>query len=124
MGQRVSFVLDTNIVIYELSDKLTQPLPVGPYAVSVISEMELLSYPDLDQNEEREIRRFLTGVVVVDLTPHIQAVAIQLRRLYRLRLPDAIVAATSVSLGEELLTSDRRLARTPSLRCRLITIET
>jgi predicted nucleic acid-binding protein len=120
----VTHVLDTNIVIYKLSGHLTQPLPAGPYAVSVITEMELLSYPDLNVNEEREIRRFLSGVVVVALTPHIQTVAIQLRRLYRLRLPDAIVAATSISLGVDLLTSDRRLANTPSLQSRLIAINT
>ena len=103
--------------IYELSDQLTQPLSAGPYSVSVITEMELLLYPSLDTNEEREIRRFLSGVALIDLTPHIQAVAIQLRRLYGLKLPDAIVAATSVSLNVELLTSDRRLANTPGLRC-------
>lgn len=118
----MNVVLDTNVVIYKLSGRLTQPLPAGPYAVSVISEMELLSYPDVDANEEREIRRFPSGVVVVDLTPHIQAVAIQLRRLYRLKLPDAVVAATSVSLGIDLVTSDRRLARTPGLRCQIVTI--
>lgn len=120
----MSVVIDTNVVIYKLAGHLTQPLPSGPYSVSVITEMELLSYPKLGENEEREIRRFLSGVVVVDLTPHVQAVAIQLRRLYRLKLPDAIVAATSISLGVELLTSDRRLANTPSLQSRLIAIKT
>jgi predicted nucleic acid-binding protein len=120
----MTVVLDTNVVIYELEDKLTQPLPAGPYAVSVMTEMELLSYPDLGVNEEREIRRFLAAVEVVDLTPHIQAVAIQMRRLYRVKLPDAIVAATATSLGVDLLTSDRRLANTPGLRCQVVAVKT
>jgi len=87
-----------------------------------MTEMELLSYPDLAVTEEQEIRRFLAGVVVVDLTPHIQALAIQLRRLHRVKLPDAIVAATAISLGVDLLTSDRRLARTPGLQCQVVSI--
>ena len=119
----MTLVLDTNVVIYELEGRLTQPLPAGPYAVSVITEMELLSYPDLDVSDEQAIRRFLTGVAIVDLTPNIQAVAIQLRRLYRVKLPDAIVAATAVSLGVDLLTSDQRLARTPGLQCQVVAIK-
>lgn len=119
----MNVVLGSNVVIYKLSGRLAQSLPAGPYAISVITQMELLAYPDLNVNEEQEIRQFVAGVVVIDLTPHIQAVAIQLRRLYRLKLPDAIVAATAVSLGVDLLTSDRRLARTPSLRCQIVAVK-
>jgi len=119
----VTVVLDTNVVIYELEDKLAQPLPAGPYAVSVITEMELLSFLDLTTSEEAEIRRFLSGVNVIELTPHIQAIAVQLRRLYRTRLPDAIVAATAISLGVDLLTSDVRLSRTPGLRSQVVALK-
>ncbi|MBA2775341.1 MAG: type II toxin-antitoxin system VapC family toxin [Chloroflexia bacterium] len=118
----MSVVLDTNIVIYELAGRFVQPLPAGPYVVSIITEIELLSYQSLDESEEREIRSFLDGVAVIGLTPEIRAETITLRRLQRLKLPDAIVAATSISLGIELLTSDRRLARTPGLQCQVVSI--
>jgi hypothetical protein len=41
-------VLDTNAILYLLGGKLVQPLGPALYFVSVISEMELLSYPSLD----------------------------------------------------------------------------
>lgn len=40
-------LLDTNIVLYFLGGKLANPLPSGQYFVSVITEIELLSYPSL-----------------------------------------------------------------------------
>lgn len=35
--------LDTNVVIYLQKGVLLEPLPVSPYAMSVITEMELRS---------------------------------------------------------------------------------
>lgn len=45
-------LLDTNVVLYLLGGRLANPLPSGQYFVSVITEIELLSYPSL--NSERE----------------------------------------------------------------------
>lgn len=36
-------LLDTNVVLYFLGGRLTNPLPSGQYFVSVITEIELLS---------------------------------------------------------------------------------
>ncbi len=41
------FLLDTNIVLYFLGGPLVNPLPSGQYFISVITEIELLSYPSL-----------------------------------------------------------------------------
>jgi len=43
----VNKVLDTNAILYFLGGKVAQPLAPGRYFVSVISEMELLSYPSV-----------------------------------------------------------------------------
>ena len=45
-------VLDTNAILYLLGGKLAQPLPAGQYVISVISEMELLSYPLLEASAQ------------------------------------------------------------------------
>lgn len=42
-------VLDTNAVLYLLGGRLAEPLPEGRYFASVMTEMELLSYPLLDE---------------------------------------------------------------------------
>lgn len=43
----VRWVLDTNVVIYLLENRLADPLPDGEYFASVITEMELLCHPAL-----------------------------------------------------------------------------
>ncbi len=120
----MSVVLDTNTAMYFLGGKLAQPLPDDDYIVSVITQIELLSYPLLSPDEERQVLEFLTTVVVIELTAEIRDAAIQLRRDYRLKLPDAIIAGTAMSRGVVLLTNDRRLANTPGLRANLTAIKT
>lgn len=116
-------VLDTNAILYLLGGKLAQALPVGEYFISVISEMELLSYPVLDESEQSKIRNFLSAVTVVDLTEEVKTVAIGLRRQHLLKLPDAIVAATALSLGAQLVTNDAKLLRVPGLSSQRIKLK-
>ncbi|MEQ9669970.1 type II toxin-antitoxin system VapC family toxin [Coleofasciculus sp. G2-EDA-02] len=103
-------LLDTNVVLYFLGGRLTNPLPSGQYFVSVITEIELLSYPSLSSDEEVQIRDFLAKITVVELESNIKDLAITFRKQYRLRLPDAIIAATAQFLNARLFTNDVRLA--------------
>jgi predicted nucleic acid-binding protein len=112
----VTGVLDTNIVVSLLGGHLAQPLAAGAYAVSVITEMELLSYPTLQPAEEAAVRQFLANVSVVEMGPPVRTLAVGLRRAHKLKLPDAVVAATALHIGCDLLTNDERLAKTPGIR--------
>jgi predicted nucleic acid-binding protein len=105
----VEFVLDTNAALYFLGDRLKDPLPEGNYVISVITELELLAYPDITREEEAEIRAFLNDVQIEGLTKPIKTNAIDLRRRFRLRLPDAIIAATALSRDAVLLTNDKKI---------------
>jgi predicted nucleic acid-binding protein len=108
-------VLDTNAILYLLGGKLSQPLPTGQYFISVISEMELLSYPLLDDSAQSKIEIFLSEIMIVGLHESVKKLAILLRREPQLKLPDAIVAATALSLGATLVTNDAKLLRLPRL---------
>ena len=103
------FVLDTNIILYFLGGRLADPIPAGAYAISVISELELLAYPGLVSSEEQRIRDFLADVPVTDLTQPVKQHAVSFRKRFGLKLPDAIVAATALALDAVLLTNDQRL---------------
>jgi predicted nucleic acid-binding protein len=105
------FILDTNIALYHLSGQLQNNLPIGKYFVSVITEMELLSYPSLRVTEEQQIQRFLAQLQILNLTESIKKTAIELRKQNRLKLPDAIIAATAFDLNATLLTNDLKLAQ-------------
>ena len=56
-----TYILDTNIALYFLGGLLRDPLPEGQYFVSTITEMELLSYSNLQSNEEQKINCTLTS---------------------------------------------------------------
>lgn len=43
----IDYLFDTNILIYLLNNRLAENLPSGRYGYSVITEIELLSFPAL-----------------------------------------------------------------------------
>ena len=112
-------VLDTNTVLYLLGGRLAEPLHEAYHFVSVITEMELLSYPLIQAEEESRIKDFLSDVTVAGLTEKIKHTAINFRKIYRLKLPDAIIAATALALKAELLTNDLKLANIAGLSVKL-----
>ncbi|MGH8477272.1 MAG: type II toxin-antitoxin system VapC family toxin [Methylococcales bacterium] len=108
-------VLDTNTALYFLAGRLAKALPQADFSVSVITEIELLSYPLIKIDDEIEIRAFLNDVAIIDLTDVIKQFAIHFRRQYRIKLPDAVIAATTYCLNAETLTNDRKLLNIPEL---------
>jgi predicted nucleic acid-binding protein len=116
-------VLDTNAILYFLGGKLSHPLPTGQYFISVISEMELLSYPLLDESALSKIEAFLSEITIISLSESVKKLAIALRREHQLKLPDAIVAATALSLGATLVTNDAKLLRLPGLSAQQLVLK-
>ncbi|MEQ9372750.1 MAG: type II toxin-antitoxin system VapC family toxin [Coleofasciculus chthonoplastes F3-SA18-01] len=115
-------VLDTNVVLYFLGGRLTNPLLSEQYFVSVITEIELLSYPSLSSDEEVQIRDFLAKLIVVELESNIKDLAITFRKQYKLRLPDAIIAATAQVLNATLFTNDVKLTNLTEINTQSVQI--
>ncbi len=111
----LNIILDTNVVLYFLAGRLREPLPQVNIYISVITEIELLSYPLLSVESESEINDFLADVTIVDLSKHIKQTAISLRSQHRLKLPNAIIVATASYLNAELLTNDIKLLNIPEI---------
>jgi predicted nucleic acid-binding protein len=76
----LKFVLDTNIALYHLGNRLGEPLPSGVYFTSIITEMELLSYPGLSEPEAQRIYEFLGYLQIINIDDSIKTLAIQLRK--------------------------------------------
>ncbi|MGB5710251.1 MAG: type II toxin-antitoxin system VapC family toxin [Waterburya sp.] len=102
-------LLDTNIVLYHLGGRLQKPLEKKQYAISIITEIELLSYPSIQADEINTVQNFVDDVTVVELKNPIKAQTIALRKKYNLKVPDAIIAATALKLAVPLLTNDKKL---------------
>ena len=116
-------VLDTNIALYYLGGRLMIPLPSGLYHISIITEIELLSYASLSAAEEQQIRNFLAQLMIIDIDEPIKNMAIALRKEYRLKLPDAIISATAQSINALLLTNDLKLSTITTLQTQSLPIK-
>lgn len=111
------YLLDTNAVIYLVSGHLVFSLPDGQYSVSIITEIELLSFSGISTEEEQKIRDLLLLLDRVYVTDAVRDEAIRLRRKNRLKLPDAIIAASAMTHGAVLLTNDQAFSSIEGLVC-------
>jgi len=114
----IKLLLDTNFIIGLI--KRTEPvikilaassIALDECAYSFITRIELLSYPAITQPEIESIESILATMHYVSTSKEIENTTIRLRRQYRLKTPDAIVAATAIALNLELLTLDQQLAK-------------
>lgn len=111
------YLLDTNIILYILSgDKtIADYLYQKNLYTSIITEIELLGFKDLNKQEEKSIRAFLSKFRIIYIDDVIKNETIALRKIYGLKLPDCIVAATAISLNLSLISSDKKFKQVKNL---------
>lgn len=117
------YLLDTNTIIYLVNGRLASPLPEGKYSISIITEIELLSFSGLSDEEERQIRELLLVLDRVQLSDTVRDQTILLRRRNRLKLPDAIIAASALTQQAILLTNDQSFASIDGLDCKALQLK-
>ena len=102
------FLLDTNIVLYLLSgDETIATLVNGKQLyISFITELELLGYREIGEEEKGKISDFIKECTVINITEQIKERTINIRHRFKVKLPDSIIAATSQYLNIPLITSD------------------
>ena len=101
-------IVDTNIALYFLkgNSEITKFFEDYFICVSFITELELLSLNNMVDEDEKTINTFLNHVRIIDINSEIKAKTVDVRRESRLKLPDAIIAATAISMDLPLLTAD------------------
>lgn len=112
----IDYLLDTNFILGLLKSTPEtlalieqRQIEARQCAYSAITRMELLGFPGLTPDEETLIEGKLMQLAYQPITPAIENEAIRLRRRHTIKLPDAIIAASALTLGAELLTHDRKL---------------
>jgi hypothetical protein len=88
-------VLDSNTIIDVFNgliplEAFEQALPDTEQTISVITEIELLSFPRITEEQEARIKRFLAELEIVPLTEEIKRKTIEFRRRANIKLPDSI----------------------------------
>ncbi|MBC7961951.1 MAG: PIN domain-containing protein [Steroidobacteraceae bacterium] len=131
--------LDANIIIYRVEavepfnqqvlatvQELVENNPTAGFAVSRLSMMECLVKSLRDQNTAHidRYRGFFasTGLQIVEISASVIETATLLRARHGLRTPDAIQAASALSIKGPvtLVTGDRKFRQVPGLNVRLV----
>ncbi|AFZ52172.1 type II toxin-antitoxin system VapC family toxin [Cyanobacterium aponinum] len=106
---KLDYLIDTNIFICLINEELREAIPNGILGYSIITQIELLSFPLLEKEEENLIKRYLNTLSEIPLNKIIAEKTIYLRRKYNLKTPDAIILATAWECQSVLLSNDQKL---------------
>ncbi len=112
-----SIFLDTNIVLYLLSgdETIADFLNDKTVFLSFITELELLGYKEISAEELSKVESLLADSTIIDINSEIKKIVIELRKSNKIKLPDAIIAATSHYLNIPFMTSDKDLTKLTEL---------
>lgn len=112
MGTR--FLLDTNTVIYYLNGVFTQNakaaldnILIVETNISVISKIELLGWTPPNNISTEPIESFVEASIILPLTEDIVQKTIEIRKLKKIKLPDAIIAATALVYNLEIISRNK-----------------
>jgi len=104
----IDFLADTNALIYLLNgNSCMLPYLEKNLALSIISTMELLSFSGITETEDQSIRSLINDCKEIILSNEIKEKAIEIRKKYKIKLPDAIVAASALVNNLPLITADK-----------------
>lgn len=117
MNGASNILVDTNLIILGIggNEQVRKLLEGRTLFISVITEIELLCIPFQKSSDERLIRDFISNCFVIELDGEVKRAAIQLRRKRKIKLPDAIIAASSLSKKLPLFTADKGFGKIEEL---------
>jgi predicted nucleic acid-binding protein len=109
-------LLDTNIILYYLSgdEKLIPLLEDSNLFISIITEIELMGYSGFTKPDLENVQKFINYCSVIGVTESVKNKAIKLRRSKKLKLPDAIILATSIVHDIPFMTADKDFSQVKS----------
>ena len=102
MGKQ-EYLIDTNVAIDYIGETLPEKsltiidnIVDGHFYISVINKIELLGFVGITENEYLKFTEFINAANVFGLDEDIVKSTIEIRRKYKVKLPDAIIAATAL----------------------------
>jgi hypothetical protein len=118
----LSVLLDTNVIISLLKNEepvLQLVSDADTIIISIINEIEFKSFSNLNEHDLRLFNEFLKHVTIIDLKKADQQLIetiYRLRKKYQIKLPDAIIAATSIVYKSSLITADKGFSKINELK--------
>ena len=117
------YLIDTNVIanyflnIFSEAGMffLTNIIDKTPF-ISVITKIEALSWKSQNIEKENIVKIFVNFSNIIELSDNIVNKCIDIRRICRIKTPDAIIAATAIVNDMILITSDSDFKRIPTLK--------
>jgi predicted nucleic acid-binding protein len=98
------YLLDTNVVINYLDAslpvagmQLLNDIVDSDPMISIITKMETLGYNFTSIDEQTTMETFINGSTILELNKDIVEKTITIRKSKKIKLPDAIIAATALA---------------------------
>lgn len=112
----ITHLWDTNTVIYYLQQQfppqaekfIDQLLNDSFPVISTITEIELLCWTSPSPSDVTLLKNFVQDAFVIELEQSIKQKTADIRKTSKLKLPDAIIAATSVVYNLTLITRNKK----------------
>lgn len=101
--------VDTNILLYYLkgNEDVVELIVDKDLIISFITEIEILAFPNLAPNTLVQIKELFSLCTIMDLERGIKDLTIEIKIKYKLKIPDAIIAASAQYYNLPLITADK-----------------
>jgi len=97
------YLMDTNILIYYFADaipdkelNMVEEIFKTSFNISIITKIEFLGWEKHTEEGFEEARNFVDFAEVIPLTNEVANLTIDIRRKCKIKLPDAVIAATAL----------------------------
>ena len=116
--------VDTNILIYMLegNNRIAKSIEGKELYISEITEIELLGKFGISKKEVELIKQLLSDCFIVSINTKIKDTAISLKQKFKIKLPDALIAASCTYIDLPFFTADKGFSKIPNLDCVIIEI--
>jgi predicted nucleic acid-binding protein len=108
----INYLWDTNTAIYFLQQQF--PINAEKYidsilqtnipVISAITEIELLCWKTASENDLKVLNNFIQDATVIELEQEIKSKTAEICKANKIKLPDAIIAATAIVYNLTIIT--------------------
>lgn len=108
----LKYLWDTHTAIYYLQQQfppnaekfIDAILQTDSPVISAITEIELLCWKTVNENDLQTLHNFIGDTTVIELELGIKFRTAEIRKAHKLKLPDAIIAASAIVYNLSLIT--------------------
>jgi predicted nucleic acid-binding protein len=118
----IRVLCDTNTLIYLLknNENVVDFLTEKQIFISSVTELELYGKPNMNPTELSIIDVLVESCFIIDLIQSVKQIVKQIKQRYKIKLPDAIVAATAIYMDIPLVTFDSDFCQIEELKLVLL----